>query len=153
MWDPPRPGLEPVSPALAGRFSTTTPPGKPYPLIFVFTGNIPPRSLCSLSPKLDCLLSRKSYHSEVSLCYRLGSSFYWYFSPLWDSPLPECFGFSFLSFPFFWWSMYSTSSSMRARVLRVNYLTACLLEVFYSILILDTCLGIGFLVQIFSPEL
>ena len=25
----PRPGLEPVSPALAGRFSTTAPPGKP----------------------------------------------------------------------------------------------------------------------------
>ena len=29
MWDPPRPGLEPVSPALAGRLSTTEPPGKP----------------------------------------------------------------------------------------------------------------------------
>ena len=32
MWDPPRPGLEPVSPALAGRFSTTAPPGKPRKL-------------------------------------------------------------------------------------------------------------------------
>ena len=29
MWDPPRPGLEPASPALAGRFSTAVPPGKP----------------------------------------------------------------------------------------------------------------------------
>ena len=29
MWDLPRPGLEPVSAALAGRFSTTAPPGKP----------------------------------------------------------------------------------------------------------------------------
>ena len=28
-WDLPRPGLEPVSPALAGRPSTTAPPGKP----------------------------------------------------------------------------------------------------------------------------
>ena len=28
-WDLPRPGLEPVSPALAGRLSTTAPPGKP----------------------------------------------------------------------------------------------------------------------------
>ena len=28
-WDLPRRGLEPVSPALAGRFSTTAPPGKP----------------------------------------------------------------------------------------------------------------------------
>ena len=31
MWDPPRPGLEPASPALAGRLSTTVPPGKPWP--------------------------------------------------------------------------------------------------------------------------
>ena len=29
MWVPPGPGLEPVSPALAGRLSTTAPPGKP----------------------------------------------------------------------------------------------------------------------------
>ena len=29
-WDPPRPGLEPVSPAPAGRLPTTAPPGKPY---------------------------------------------------------------------------------------------------------------------------
>ena len=35
MWDPPRPGLEPVSPALAGRPSTTAPPGKPWPYIFL----------------------------------------------------------------------------------------------------------------------
>ena len=33
-WDLPRPGLEPVSPALAGRFSTTAPPGKPCFLFF-----------------------------------------------------------------------------------------------------------------------
>ena len=29
MWDLPGPGLEPVSPALAGGFPTTAPPGKP----------------------------------------------------------------------------------------------------------------------------
>ena len=34
MWDLPRPGLEPVSPALAGRFSTAAPPGKPSELVF-----------------------------------------------------------------------------------------------------------------------
>ena len=34
MWDPPRSGLEPVSPALAGRPSTTAPPGKPFPVFF-----------------------------------------------------------------------------------------------------------------------
>ena len=36
MWDLPRPELEPVSPALAGRFSTTAPPGKPNPGFFLF---------------------------------------------------------------------------------------------------------------------
>ena len=41
MWDLPRPGLEPVSPALAGRLSITAPPGKPqgsflnFPLFFM----------------------------------------------------------------------------------------------------------------------
>ena len=29
LWDLPGPGLEPMSPALAGGFSTTAPPGKP----------------------------------------------------------------------------------------------------------------------------
>ena len=38
MWDPPRPGLEPVSPALAGRFSTTAPPGKPRSICFYSFG-------------------------------------------------------------------------------------------------------------------
>ena len=38
MWDFPRPGLEPVSPALAGRFSTTAPPQPRFDL----------NSLCSV---------------------------------------------------------------------------------------------------------
>jgi len=29
MWDLPGPGIKPMSPALAGRFFTTEPPGKP----------------------------------------------------------------------------------------------------------------------------
>ena len=33
-WDLPRPGLEPVSPASAGRLSTTAPPGKPQNSFF-----------------------------------------------------------------------------------------------------------------------
>ena len=37
MWNLPGPGLEPVSPALAGGFSTTVPPGKPLsPSLFFF---------------------------------------------------------------------------------------------------------------------
>ena len=33
MWDLPRPGLEPMSPALTDRLSTTAPPGKPCSFI------------------------------------------------------------------------------------------------------------------------
>ena len=40
MWDLPRPGFEPVFPALAGRFSTTAPPGKPY--ILILDSGLPP---------------------------------------------------------------------------------------------------------------
>ena len=40
MWDLPRPGLEPVSPALAGRLSTTAPPGKPLVGRFLITVSI-----------------------------------------------------------------------------------------------------------------
>ena len=36
MWDLPGPGLEPVSPALAGGFLTTAPPGKPSPFFLFF---------------------------------------------------------------------------------------------------------------------
>ena len=35
MWDPPRPGLEPASPALAGGLPTTAPPGKPNNLFLI----------------------------------------------------------------------------------------------------------------------
>ena len=34
-WDLPRPGLEPVCPALAGRLSTTAPPGKPLRAVLI----------------------------------------------------------------------------------------------------------------------
>ena len=34
MWDIPGPGLKPVSPALAGGFLTTEPPGKSLFIIF-----------------------------------------------------------------------------------------------------------------------
>ena len=48
-WDPPRPGPEPASPALAGRFPTTAPPGKP-PL---YTFNKP----------LPCMISQTQFLS------------------------------------------------------------------------------------------
>ena len=49
-WDLPRPGLEPVSPALAGRLSTTAPPGKPYTYFCITSGEI-----CLFTPLLSKL--------------------------------------------------------------------------------------------------
>ena len=71
MWDLPRPGLEPVSPALAGRFSTTAPPGKPsqsflnlpmdftFPLLHFspFTCRLPGR----IKPLVDISASSTAY--------------------------------------------------------------------------------------------
>ena len=34
MWDLPGPGIEPVSPAMAGGFLTTVPPGKSLTYVF-----------------------------------------------------------------------------------------------------------------------
>ena len=51
MWDPPRPGLEPVSPALAGRLPTTAPPGKPETLIFMINSFMEERRKDSLFNK------------------------------------------------------------------------------------------------------
>ena len=48
MWDLPRSGLEPVSPALAGGFLTAVPPGKPCWIVLMMkcinTCNAPNRS-------------------------------------------------------------------------------------------------------------
>ena len=47
MWDLPRPGLDPMSPALAGRFSTTAPPGKPQAYSLFITSQNPHSGRCS----------------------------------------------------------------------------------------------------------
>ena len=36
MWDPPGPGIETMSPALAHGFFTSEPPGKPFLYIFAY---------------------------------------------------------------------------------------------------------------------
>ena len=47
MWDLPRPGLEPVSPALADRFSTAVPPGKPSMLFLNWENGLYLENWCS----------------------------------------------------------------------------------------------------------
>ena len=66
MWDPPRPGLEPVSPELTGRFLTTAPPGKPraYLSLCSFFMLIPSIITCSFT----CVPTSFSLHGGIFLC-------------------------------------------------------------------------------------
>ena len=50
MWDLPGPGLKPMPPALAGRFLSTAPAGKPQGFLFFYGSTI-----CSFFFYLDCL--------------------------------------------------------------------------------------------------
>ena len=49
VWNLPRPGIEPMSSALAGRFLTTGPPGKSLMYSFSWCFYLWPRYICSLS--------------------------------------------------------------------------------------------------------
>ena len=56
-WDLPRPGLEPAFPALAGRLSTTAPPGKPPYILIYYLGAALPPALTSPSNLTQFLVS------------------------------------------------------------------------------------------------
>ena len=66
MWDLPRPGLEPVSPALAGRFSTTAPPGKPVN-IRILKGHKHSlfSRICILMLPLSLLMTENNNYREI----------------------------------------------------------------------------------------
>ena len=66
MWDLPRPGLEPMSPALAGGFLTTAPPGKPAYLFYTqqFVSLHPIPSIC---PSFSPLVTTSLFSISVSL--------------------------------------------------------------------------------------
>ena len=67
MWDLPRPGLEPVSPALAGGFLTTAPPGKSLKYIDYLEYNFP-RSRRSEAMTVTLLLSILVTFDVLNLC-------------------------------------------------------------------------------------
>ena len=85
MWDPPRPGLEPVSPALAGGFLTTAPPGKPRTFLIVailqYLCSLNVFPLLFLSLHIGCFLSEMLFfctHSAPALSYL--ANFYSFFT-------------------------------------------------------------------------
>ena len=63
MWDLPRPGLEPVSPALAGRFSTTAPPGKPELFVFLILNCMSCLYILEINPLLVASFANIFFHS------------------------------------------------------------------------------------------
>ena len=67
MWDLPRPGLEPVSPALAGRVSTTAPPGKPP--YAVFLNNYTVSKYCIPIVKTNFAFSIFYLSLKIHLCF------------------------------------------------------------------------------------
>ena len=76
MWDLPGPGLEPVSPALAGGFLTTVPPGKPSNEEFLI-------NTLELTHPMCCLLQSHNggrvcinYHNTASIQKYLGNSLF-----------------------------------------------------------------------------
>ena len=80
MWDLPRPGLEPVSPALAGRFSTTAPPGKPFLqfLMPLFIGLVWGLSNISLQILGTCSILWKINVYKTSSFYTVGHVYFLY---------------------------------------------------------------------------
>ena len=69
MWDLPGPGLEPMSPALAGGFLTTAPPGKPKKSVLFLTPGFIPSFLCS--QPLPHFQSHKNLHHQESCSWLL----------------------------------------------------------------------------------
>ena len=63
MWDPPRPGPEPASPAPAGGLPTTAPPGKPPSCYFEFTKDS--TVFKELSQALEFIKSSKQSSEKV----------------------------------------------------------------------------------------
>ena len=71
MWDPPGPGIEPMSPTLQGRFLTSGPPEKPYFFEVFFFFNILSFMNClhvlEINPFSVALVANIFSHSEGCL--------------------------------------------------------------------------------------
>ena len=88
MWDLPTPGLEPVSPALAGRFSTSAPPGKPLNLFLNFHMKL---FFWNLLKKAEFIVTFViSQNSRVCVCLKNWQLAFWDILALFPSPTFFC---------------------------------------------------------------
>ena len=63
MWKLPRPGIEPVSPALASRFPSTGPPGKSMDNILCYSS----ASRFQHSPTKEGIIQRRDREKKIEL--------------------------------------------------------------------------------------
>ena len=85
MWDLPGPGLEPASPALAGGFLTTAPPGKSCRSCFnAFLGKVQCWLMTNSRAALTTWIVAQIREIQGELCFR-GSLLLWLFRPHWAS--------------------------------------------------------------------
>ena len=70
--DLPNPGIKPETPALAGRFFTIAPPGKPYSLVKV---KVKSQSCLTLCDSMDCNPPDSSVHGIFQARYWSGLPF------------------------------------------------------------------------------
>ena len=67
MWDRPRPGFEPESPALAGGFLTTEPPGKSKSALFLSFMTFPGFAMLAVLPIWKGVWKSKVYSLKAVL--------------------------------------------------------------------------------------
>ena len=108
MWDLPRPELEPVSPALAGRFSTTAPPGKPWSKLFLADKKEKLNASSTMSIICKSPVSSTFYYPIIKslhiLTHVLNINCLCYFSALWltvillfKNKIPTCHSRRFIN--------------------------------------------------------
>ena len=111
-WDPPGPGHEPVSPALADRFLTTAPPGKPS-FLFMFT--------------FVMFVANLSYQSKISVHFSVVSFIILFVSNLLIGPVNDnTFCLQFVSFICIFFSFSLPSYPFRSLVfIELMFLLQC----------------------------
>ena len=102
MWNLPGPGLEPVSPALAGRFLTTAPPGKSSKLDFILL----------VDWAISCMSKQSSFHWAFSLIPSQSLPHLHAQAPLWRAHSLESYGSWFTSWLYFFLVVLPLANSL-----------------------------------------
>ena len=120
VWSLPRPGIEPVSPALAGRFLTTGPPGKSQPATLMHTFFVVKSKVTVIGSKeiMKCTLHR-DWERTVLMDEIPVPIFPYKSNSPWNPPSPLPSTLSTRSHP--------------TKIFHVNFIFMCLLHIFLAL--------------------